>query len=68
MGAKVEISTLPGYLPTLAEEALPELKHAAEISATGKPMIAATGQTEGSPDVGQEQHLLPIITYNTRSV
>ena len=33
MGAKVEISTLPGYLPTLAEEALPELKHAAEISA-----------------------------------
>lgn len=26
MGAKVEITTLPGYLPTLAEEALPELK------------------------------------------
>ena len=29
MGAKVEITTLPGYLPTLAEEALPELKRAA---------------------------------------
>lgn len=33
MGAKVEITTLPGYLPTLAEEALPELKRAAELSA-----------------------------------
>ena len=60
MGAKVEISTLPGYLPTLAEEALPELKHAAEIE--------ASGHAGGSTDVGDVQHLMPVYTFNTGGV
>ena len=42
MGAKVEITTLPGYLPTLAEEALPELKRAAELSAPEINVIEAS--------------------------
>ena len=65
---KVEISTLPGYLPTLAEEALPELKHAAEISASGIPVIEASGHAGGSTDVGDVQHLMPVYTFNTGGV
>lgn len=68
MGAKVEISTLPGYLPTLAEEALPELKYAAEISASGIPVIEASGHAGGSTDVGDVQHLMPVYTFNTGGV
>ena len=63
MGAKVEISTLP-----LAEEALPELKHAAEISASGIPVIEASGHAGGSTDVGDVQHLMPVYTFNTGGV
>ena len=54
MGAKVEISTLPGYLPTLAEEALP--------------VIEASGHAGGSTDVGDVQHLMPVYTFNTGGV
>ena len=65
MGAKVEITTLPGYLPTLAEEALPELKRAAELSAPETNVIEASGHTGGSTDVGDVQHLMPVYTFNT---
>ena len=68
MGAKVEITTLPGYLPTLAEEALPELKRAAELSAPETKVIEATGHTGGSTDVGDVQHLMPVYTFNTGGV
>ena len=68
MGAKVEITTLPGYLPTLAEEALPELKRAAELSAPETNVIEALGHTGGSTDVGDVQHLMPVYTFNTGGV
>lgn len=68
MGAKVEITTFPGYLPTLAEEALPELKRAAELSAPETNVIEASGHTGGSTDVGDVQHLMPVYTFNTGGV
>ena len=68
MGAKAEITTLPGYLPTLAEEALPELKRAAELSAPETNVIEASGHTGGSTDVGDVQHLMPVYTFNTGGV
>ena len=68
MGAKVEITTLPGYLPTLAEEALPELKRAAELSAPETNVIEASGHTGGSTDVGDVQQLMPVYTFNTGGV
>ena len=68
MGAKVEITTLPGYLPTLEEEALPELKRAAELSAPETNVIEASGHTGGSTDVGDVQHLMPVYTFNTGGV
>lgn len=68
MGAKVEITTLPGYLPTLAEEALPELKRAAELSAPETNVIEASGHTGGSTDVGDVQHLMPVYTFNIGGV
>ena len=55
MGAKVEITTLPGYLPTLAEEALPELKRAAELSAPETNVIEASRSEERR--VGKECRL-----------
>ena len=48
MGAKVEISTLPGYLPTLAEEALPELKPVFAAIHTQYPDIDKTNVGVGS--------------------
>lgn len=68
MGAKVEITTLPGYLPTLAEEALPEFKRAAELSAPDTKVIEASGHSGGSTDVGDVQHLMPVYTFNTGGV
>ena len=49
-------------------EALPELKHAAEISASGIPVIEASGHAGGSTDVGDVQHLMPVYTFNTGGV
>ena len=68
MGAKVEITTLPGYLPTLAEQALPELKRAAELAAPEVPVREAAGHSGGSTDVGDVQHLMPVYTFNTGGV
>ena len=44
-GSKVEITTLPGYLPTLAEQALPELKRAAELAATEGTLVREAAGT-----------------------
>ena len=68
MGAKIEITTLPGYLPTLAEQALPELKRAAELAAPEVPVREAAGHSGGSTDVGDVQHLMPVYTFNTGGV
>ncbi len=68
MGATVEIDTVPGYLPSLAEEPLPELLRASEIAAPEKEIIRLDRHTGGSTDVGDVQHLMPVYTFRTGGI
>lgn len=67
IGAKCEITTLPGYLPTLYSEIYKELARAAEIVAGDyKVAKAETNQhSGGSTDIGDVQHLQPVIRFQT---
>ncbi|MCD8220871.1 MAG: amidohydrolase [Clostridiales bacterium] len=68
MGATVEIETVPGYLPSLAEEPLPELRQAAETAAPEKEIIRLNRHSGGSTDVGDVQHLMPVYTFRTGGI
>lgn len=68
VGAGVEIETLPGYLPTLPEEALPEFRHAAELSAPELSIKEDAHHTGGSTDLGDVQHVMPVYTFKTGGV
>ncbi len=68
LGAEVEITTVPGYLPTLAEDALPEMERAAKTAAPGLPVRTESGHSGGSTDVGDVQHLMPVHTFRTGGI
>ena len=66
-----EITTMPGYLPALSEKADESILAAAEIAAqtsekdyqiVQEDTLAYSG---GSTDVGDVQHLQPVLTFNT---
>ena len=69
IGSDYEITTLPGYLPNLAEEANPAVLAAAEAATAGtsyKVTKADTGlHSGGSTDVGDLKHIQPVLTFNT---
>lgn len=71
VGAACEITTMPGYLPALSEKADESILAAAEIAAqtsekdyqiVQEDTLAYSG---GSTDVGDVQHLQPVLTFNT---
>jgi amidohydrolase len=70
IGAACEITTLPGYLPTLTSEAYPELVRAAEAVAGGYAVVKAdvSQHSGGSTDLGDVQHLQPVIRFETGGV
>ena len=69
VGAKVEIETMPGYLPTIPVDAPEELVEAAKLAAGDKYNVNVVDATStpsgGSTDVGDVQHLQPVFTFNT---
>ena len=69
IGSDYEITTLPGYLPNLAEEANPAVLAAAEAATEGtkyRITKADTGfHSGGSTDVGDLKHIQPVLTFNT---
>ena len=67
VGAETEIVTLPGYLPVLAEEADEDLYEAALLAAPGKKVRKIGGgyHTGGSTDVGDLQHVQPVLRFTT---
>lgn len=71
VGADCEITTMPGYLPTFAHQANPEILAAAEIASQTsekeyKVVKADTSlHSGGSTDVGDVEHLQPVLTFNT---
>ncbi len=70
IGAKCEITTLPGYMPTLSSEAYPELVRAANAIAGKYKVIEANvnQHSGGSTDIGDVQHLQPVIRFQTGGI
>lgn len=67
LGAGYRIETMPGYLPSLYQKAPEEMVELVKALANGKPVeeLAPLQHSGGSTDVGDVQHLLPVITFNT---
>lgn len=70
LGATCSITTLPGYLPTLTSEIYPELVRAAEAVADDYTVVEAdfTQHSGGSTDLGDVQHLQPVIRFETGGI
>lgn len=72
LGATVEIETMPGYLPTIPQEANEELVEAARIASGGRYDVIVHDNKDqvsgGSTDVGDVQHIQPVYTFNTGGV
>lgn len=71
IGASCEITTLPGYLPTIKSEADEDVLAAAQIAASSSTADYKIVRQDiqyhsgGSTDVGDVQHLQPVLTFNT---
>jgi len=61
VGARVEIRTLPGYLPVLAEPELEKVFKANCEALFGPQECASIGHQAGSTDLGDLSHLMPAI-------
>ncbi len=67
MGTGIEISTRPGYLPAVPVTDNTVLIEAAEVAAPHiQPVITpSTAHGGGSTDVGDVQHLMPVLQFRT---
>lgn len=71
IGARCEITTMPGYLPTLKAEADEDVLAAAKIAADSSEKTYKVVEQDinfhsgGSTDVGDIQHIQPVLTFNT---
>lgn len=71
IGAECEITTMPGYLPTIKAEADESVLEAAYIaSKSGEKEYEVVKQdvkahSGGSTDVGDLQHIQPVLSFNT---
>jgi amidohydrolase len=61
LGAAVEITTLPGYLPLHHDRSLVELFRANAESVVGKEHVREKGHGGGSTDMGDISHILPSV-------
>ncbi len=70
IGAGIEITTMPGYLPRLPEPANPLVVQAAREAAPDKEVSEVNPALHGagSTDVGDLQHIMPVLTFNTGGV
>lgn len=71
VGAACEITTMPGYLPTIPAEANPEVLAAAEIASQTSDkeyqvvQADTTQYSGGSTDVGDVEHIQPVLSFQT---
>jgi metal-dependent amidase/aminoacylase/carboxypeptidase family protein len=70
LGAGYEIETMPGYLPQIPGVADPALVEAVKLAAPGREfkLIEASHHGGGSTDVGDLQHIQPVLTFQTGGV
>ena len=61
LGAKVEIRTIPGYMPLLNDPALTEIFRANASALFGEDQVAEGGHRTGSTDMGDISHIMPAL-------
>jgi amidohydrolase len=61
MGAGIEITEIPGYMPRFNNKRMNELFYANAIQVVGEDNITNNGHTTGSSDFGDIMHLMPAI-------
>jgi amidohydrolase len=61
LGASVEITTLPGYLPLFHEPNLVRLFRANAVEIVGADNVRDKGHGSGSTDMGDLSHILPTV-------
>lgn len=67
IGAGIEITTMPGYLPRIPEPAHPLILEAAREAAPGTEIeeVSPDFHGTGSTDVGDLQHIQPVLSFST---
>lgn len=70
MGAGCEITTMPGYLPSLPQQMPEEVTEIIRELAGEKEVtvISPLAHGSGSTDVGDVQHMLPVMTFFTGGI
>ena len=61
IGAKVQIATLPGYLPLINNPTLQEIHWNNAISLVGEGDVTRRGHITASSDMGDVSHIMPVI-------
>jgi len=61
IGAEVEISDLPGYLPLVNNDRMTELFRRNAVALLGENSTKPLGHNPGSTDMGDLSHIMPII-------
>jgi amidohydrolase len=69
IGADYRIETMPGYLPEIPQSLPDELIDAFdELTDHNYEVVSPSHHTNGSTDVGDVQHLLPVLTFRTGGI
>ncbi len=69
IGADYKIETMPGYLPELPQSFPEELIDVFdELTGHDFEVVSPDSHTNGSTDVGDVQHLLPVLTFKTGGI
>lgn len=70
LGAEYRIETMPGYLPSLSQAAPIEMEEIVKelVGAERVKIVSPDYHSGGSTDIGDVQHLMPVITFNTGGV
>ncbi len=69
LGADYRIETMPGYLPEIPQAFPKELIEAFDELTNGNfKLREPASHSNGSTDVGDVQHLLPVLTFNTGGI
>lgn len=61
VGAKVNIQTIPGYLPLTQDQPMAEVFEANAANLVGKENVGHVSHRTGSTDMGDVSHLMPVI-------
>lgn len=67
LGAGYRIETMPGYLPGIPQNIPQEMTDIITEAAAGKPVsvISKDEHESGSTDLGDLEHVMPVLTFNT---